>query len=302
MTVATKPIPVGVTKPVPPAAATPRRKVDVAPGLYPRVPFADYQDIRGVNQSALKDAETAAHIYEALNGEPDEQTDAMVLGSALHARLLEMTTAQHLIIDGPINEKTGKPFGTDTNAYRDYAKLHPGKIILSGDGRARLDGMAESVMRHSLARKLVEAKGETELVMVWDDCGVRCKGRLDKDVPQLLAFDVKSTVNASPSKWANAVHDYGYHVQAEFYRRGMDATGIGGKPFVFLVVEKRPPYGVVIYEIDPESMAVAKHQIDRALAMVAACQKAGAWPGYAEEVQTVGLPLWALKRFEEEHQ
>jgi len=302
MTVAAKPIPASVTKPAPAAPKTPPRKHAVAPGLYPRVSFEDYQLIEGVNQSALKDADTAAHIHEALTGEPDKPTAAMVLGSALHARLLEMTTSASLIIDGPINEKTGRPYGVDTIAYETFAKAHPGKIILSGDGREQLNGMAEAVMRHSLASKLIEARGESELVMVWDDGAVRCKGRLDKYVPRLLAFDLKTTKNASKKTWANAVNDYGYHVQAEFYRRGMEATGIGGTPFVFLVVESRRPYGVVLYEIDAESMAVAKHEVDRALAMVEACQRAGAWPGYAEEVQSIGLPLWALKRFEEEHQ
>lgn len=301
MTTAAKPIPASVTKPEPTKPKTPPRKHKVSPGLYPRIDFDAYQRIEGVNQSALKDARTAAHIFEALTGEPDKPTAAMVLGSALHARLLEMTTSASIIIDGPINPKTGKPFGVDTNAYSDFAALHPGKIILSGDGREQLDGMAAAVMRHSLARKLIEARGESELVMVWDDGAVRCKGRLDKHVPGLLAFDLKTTADASPAAWANAVNDYGYHIQAEFYRRGMEATGIGGTPFVFLVVENRPPYGVVLYEIEAESMAIARHEVDRALAMVGACQRAGAWPGYDEEVQQIGLPLWALKRFEEAH-
>ena len=299
MTVAAKPIPASVTKPAAPKPA--RRKHTVSPGLYPRVSFEDYQDIEGVNQSALKDARTAAHIHEALIGEPDKPTAAMVLGSALHARLLEMTTSASLIIDAPINPGTKKPYGTDTIAYETFAKANPGKIILSGDGREQLDGMAAAVMRHSRARKLIEARGESELVMVWDDGAVRCKGRIDKHVPGLLAFDLKTTADASPAAWANAVNDYGYHIQAEFYRRGMEATGIGGTPFVFLVVENRPPYGVVLYEIEAESMVIARHEVDRALAMVGACQRAGAWPGYDEEVQQIGLPLWALKRFEEAH-
>lgn len=305
----TAPIPVSVKAPAPAvpkaptAPAKPTRTI-VQPGLYPGISFPEYQQIEGVNQSALKDARSPAHIFEALNGEPDDPTAAMVLGSALHARLLEMTTAATLIIDGPINEKTGKPYGVDTNAYRDFAALHPGRIILSGDGRAQLDGMAEAVMRHDLASRLINAAGDTEVSMVWDDptTGVRCKGRIDKLVRGVLAVDLKTTANASPEAWSRAVEDYGYHIQAEFYRRGMEANDVGGTPFGFLCVENTPPYGVVIYDIEPESMAVAKHHVDRALAMVAACQKVGVWPGYPEEVQQIGIPLWALKRFEEEHQ
>ena len=126
MTTAAKPIPASVTKPEPTKPKTPPRKHKVSPGLYPRIDFDAYQRIEGVNQSALKDARTAAHIFEALTGEPDKPTAAMVLGSALHARLLEMTTSASIIIDGPINPKTGKPFGVDTNAYSDFAALHPG--------------------------------------------------------------------------------------------------------------------------------------------------------------------------------
>lgn len=284
-------------------------KTEMSPGMYPGIPFDAYQRIAAVNQSALKDARTAAHILEALEGEPDDQTAAMVLGKALHARLLELTTSIELIIDGPINEKTGKCYGVGTKAWDDFVAANPGKIVLGTDGREQLEGMAEAVMAHPLARKLVEAQGDSELVLVWDEVAnpeqagspVRCKARLDKLVPGVLAWDLKTTANAAPDAWSRSLHDYGYHVQDEFYRRGMLAHGLGETPFGFVVVENVAPYGVIVYEIDDESRGVARHHVARALAMVAACQQAGEWPGYPEDVQRIGIPLWALKRFEEEH-
>lgn len=301
-----------------PTTAEKPQKTETAPGTYPGIPFDAYQRIAGVNQSSLKDARSPAHIREAIEGDPDNPTAAMVLGSALHARLLEMTTAVELIVDGPINDKTGKCYGVGTKAWDEFVACNPGKIVLGSDQREQLDGMAESVMRHPLARQLIEAAGESELVLVWDEpakvptlpgggkprhdvLNVRCKARLDKFVRGTLAFDLKTTADASPVEWSNAVHNYGYHIQDDFYRRGMRARDMGDTPFGFLVVENVPPYGVVIYEIDEETRGWGKHAVDRALAMVAACQQAGAWPGYDERVTQIGLPLWALKRLEEGH-
>ncbi len=282
----------------------------VQPGLYPGIPFCAYQRIDGVNQSALKDARTPAHIKHELDGaDPRKETKAMILGRALHYRLLEMVTGEpSRLVGGPINPNTGKPYGPDSDAYKAFVKANPDKIVMGTDMPELLDGMAEAVMADEDARKLVEAKGDSEASMVWDEpvklpdgdtVLVRCKGRLDKVVPGVLSFDLKTIDDASDEAWSLAIFRYGYHFQEDFYRRGREACGIGGTPFGFLVVENNGYHGVRVLGIGDESRAIAKRNVDRALAMVAACQRAGAWPGYDRGVKYIEIPTWALIRAQE---
>lgn len=291
------------------------------PGVYPGISFPDYQAIDAVNQSALKDARSPAHIFEALYGEPKPPSAEMVLGQALHATILEKLTGVSHIIDGPINEKTGNGYGAGTKAYAEFCAAHPGKIVLARDDRTKLDMMSERVLGHSRARKLIESKGLTEITMVWEEpvtlpdgteTVVRMKGRMDRVIPGVCCFDLKTCSDASPESWAWAVRDWGYHIQDNVYERGRKALKIDGGPFGFLCVENKAPHCVEIYEIDsapawpdgPTTKDVAKWHVDRALAMVAACQKAKFWPGYAEtkEIRRVGLPYSELRRFEEARQ
>lgn len=295
-------------------------KIQMNPGVYPNTLFDDYVRIDAVNQSVLHDARSAAHIQAAMERESDV-SDSMVLGQALHARILESTTADRLIIDGPINLKTGKPFGADTIAYADFCAANPGKIVLTKDARTKVDRMTRNIMAHERARSLVAADGMRELTLIWDEpvavpggpeMTIRMKARVDHYVPGVLAYDLKTSRSADPEAWSWALRDFGYHIQDNVYRRGLRACFGVDVPFGFLVVENTEPHAVKIYEIDPDPLwpdgpttaDVARRDVDRALMMIAACRakKLDRWPGYPEtaEIERCSLPWSVLRRYEEE--
>jgi exodeoxyribonuclease VIII len=297
--------------------------VPIRPGVYPGTSFDAYLALDAWNASAVKNARTPAHLATARDEPSKKQTAQMVLGTALHARLLERTTSVKLIIDGPINPATGKGFGTGTKAYDEFAAAHPGKIILARDDRKSLDLMADKLMAHPRARTLIETPGLAELVLVWDEPAacpgrsgpvlVRMKARVDKLIHGLLAWDLKSTDDASPDAWAWTIKNYGYHIQQDIYRRGLRAHKLPDR-FAFMLSENEAPYEPEVYEIDdrprwpdgPTTLEVARHHVDRALSMIAACESSGLprpkWPGYpvAPEIRKIGLPYGELRRYQEE--
>jgi exodeoxyribonuclease VIII len=63
---------------------------------------------------------------------------------------------------------------------------------------------------------------------------------------------------------------------------------------VFLVVEKKPPYAVAVYVLDPESIALGRAEYRRDLQLYAECKRTGVWPGYGDKIQTIGVPQWKL--------
>jgi hypothetical protein len=65
------------------------RDDELPPGIHPGVPFADYQAMRGINQSTLKHfSRSAAHVRHSLD-DRRPGTPAQLLGTAMHCALLE---------------------------------------------------------------------------------------------------------------------------------------------------------------------------------------------------------------------
>src|SRR5690606_37107688 len=73
----------------------------------------------------------------------DEDSNAFLLGRAAHTRILEGREVyeRSFAIGGPINEKTGKPFGRDTKAFAEWT-IACGKPVLSFDQAALIESLA----------------------------------------------------------------------------------------------------------------------------------------------------------------
>ena len=70
-------------------------------------------------------------------------------------------------------------------------------------------------------------------------------------------------------------------------------TGKQHSEFIFLAVEKEPPYAVAVYEATHEMLHTAQKQIAPLLDVYAECLKTDVWPGYKDELQQIQLPRWA---------
>src|SRR5690606_31969461 len=99
--------------------------------------------------------------------------------------------------------------------------------------------------------------------------------------------------------FSRSLLNYGYHIQAAMYLDGI--TTIEDQPFndfVFIVVEKSPPYLVSIFQLEPLSLDIGRMEYRQALRDFAEYQANGGWAGYPMEIQEVGLPAWEIKKFE----
>ncbi len=70
-------------------------------------------------------------------------------------------------------------------------------------------------------------------------------------------------------------------------------TGKQHNKFIFIAVEKEPPYAVAVYEATKDMLQTAQKQIAPVLDVYAQCLKADVWPGYKDELQQIQLPRWA---------
>lgn len=215
-------------------------------------------------------------------------TPAMVLGSALHTRVLE----PHLFAD----EYAVAPEGVDRRTkegklrWADFEAEADGKTVLKAEDVAHIEAMALSLHRHPAARTILRLPGKCEQSYFWTDetSGEKCKCRPDwhSDDRRLIA-DVKTTDDASPRGFLRSVMKYRYHVQAAFYSQSLQA-----EEFLFLAVEKKPPYAVAVYTTPPELIERGLREAQEDLRQLAACRAGNNWPGYGDEIQSLAVPTW----------
>ena len=109
-----------------------------------------------------------------------------------------------------------------------------------------------------------------------------CRSRIDILPPARYGFiaDLKFTgLDAPPDEYERTVRR-DYRFQADLYPRAVQAARGDLPQFRFYANEELPPYGAAVYSFGPGAMARNRSRTDGALAIWAACLKAGEWPGY----------------------
>lgn len=141
-------------------------------------------------------------------------------------------------------------------------------------------------------------KGHPECVLVWREQDAWCRAMVDWLVPRRGGplIDLKFTGrSAAPEDWRRQAYDLGYDMQAAFYRRGFRAVFRRSPgPFVFVVVETAPPYGVAVNALTPEFEEIGELRVAKAIEMWRQCMASGQWPGYPRRVVHMDAPAYAF--------
>ena len=213
---------------------------------------------------------------------PEEDRPAFALGRAAHSLILEGRAAfnSEFTIGGPINPRTGQPYGQETKAWKDREACL-GKTILTDAQYAQVDRMDVSVRAHAAAAELL-ASGVAERV-VRATYGVACQIRLDWFDLETGIVDLKTCDDLTYFE-ADA-RRFGYLFQCAFYRAVLAAkTGLC-VPVHLIAVEKKEPYRTGVWKLDPEALRFAESQNAAAIERLKRCQANDSWPTGFEDVR-----------------
>lgn len=263
------------------------------PGIYNSIDFDTYRSIPAVNASALKHAvRSLAHYRHAMKAQR-EQTEAHIVGEALHLAILESEKFAARVVkrdkvDG--RTKAGKEYAAA------FAEQHAGKLILDADDYAAVEDMRESCASCPAIRQLMKQTGQAEATALWREAnGLDAKARFDRiSFGSKRIVDVKSAREASPEGFARAIAQYGYHFSAAYYLRGAEHLAGPGWGFSWVVIEKEPPFACAVYEPTERMLDVAHNQIEVALRRVKEAEESGEYPAYSAEAQAIDIPEWAV--------
>lgn len=268
------------------------------PGIYTadQLSNAAYHSGPGISCTGLKKiAVSPAHFKR---GE-FKQTAAMAMGSATHSAILEPESFAKQYVTLPASKDRR------STEYKALCASHGTDNVLVSADAHQINIMQTAVRANPVANKwLYQEQGRNELSVYAKDpeTGVLVRCRFDRLLDRGFSPDLKTTTDASPSGFSNAIAKYGYAFQAAFY---LDtyywATGDVLDGFGFIAVESKAPHNVMCYRLDDESIEVGRNQYRSALNTYANCLESGRWEGYdgSSEEQLIGLPFWALEQSDE---
>lgn len=214
---------------------------------------------------------------------PDEDRPAYLLGRAAHVLILEGRERfdAEYAVGGPINARTGKPFGANTQAYADWAAAQ-GKPVITDEQFALIVNLATGVRSHGIAAELL-SDGVPEGVVRTEYCGRSCQARLDFFNPERGVIDLKTCDDLT---WFEAdARRFGYAHQFAFYH-ALVARGTGEDAAVHVIaVEKKPPYRCGVWRMSEQTLAVARRENEAAIARLGECESRNPWPTGYEEVR-----------------
>lgn len=236
--------------------------------------------------------------------EPRREFD---FGHAAHKRILG-AGEETVVVAG-----TGK----DENSWRTKADEEAvaevraaGKTPITPRDAKAVEEMADALKAHPIAGRLFDpAQGKPEQTLVWHDreFGVWRRAMLDwlptaRYGQRLIVADYKTAKSAQPKAISRSLNDYGYAQQADWYLAAVKALGLHGEiepAFVFVFQEKTPPYLVTVAQPNPDALLWGERLNRLALHTYRECTRTGRWPGYSDDVISVGLPGWALREHED---
>ena len=215
----------------------------------------------------------------------DVDRPAFLFGRAVHTRILEGSQRfeQEFAVGGPINPTTGKPFGTNTKAWAEWAESI-GKDVLTEKQYEQLMHMTQAVNSHPAASQLL-VDGVAEGVVRTEYCGLPCQIRIDwfgAGIVDLKTCDDLTWFESDAKK-------FGYIYQMAFYRAVLEQASGLQVPVHLVGVEKKEPYRCGVWLIHEDVLRQAQVENEAAIERLKQCRATDVWPTGYEDVRVFDL-------------
>lgn len=226
--------------------------------------------------------------------------DAYDLGTAVHTKVLGVGHAavtcppELLASNGAMSTKEARAWKAEQQAA--------GVPVVSESELAVIDGMAEAVLRHELAKKLFEREGQAEVSVFAEHLGVKNRARFDY-LPDDggIAVDLKTTVDASPAGFAKSAANFGYHIQRGHYLDVLERACGRRVEMLFVTVEKEAPHLVGIHQLNQEFADMGEAEALEARDIYKRCTDTGEWPGYPAKINLLPPPVYAVYAYQDRY-
>ena len=264
------------------------------------IPSEEYhqaaRDGKFLSSHLLGDFRRSPRLYQKkLNGEIEPtESAALTMGRAVHTLILEGRAKfdeEFLVTDGPVNPKTGEPFGKLTKAYKEWAAAQT-KDVVSGADFAFMSILQQSVWTHPVASTLLDV-GIAEQTVRATYCGEPCQIRMDwfrADYDgRPVICDLKTCDMLD--YFENDARRYGYPQQCSFYREVLRTASNGEvvADCYLVAIEKREPFRCGVWKLTDGILESCAVENGRAIAELRECRRANSWPTRTEDLRILDV-------------
>ena len=282
----------------------------------------EYRAHPAISRSELFKISESPEKFKYYREHPEEPTPALLFGQLFHAMALQPETVWDEFIIAPDVDRHTK---AGKEAYAEFEAQAQGKAIVTSDMAQQAYEMCEALHNNEFVKKLF--KGEKEKAFFWKDdlTGEPCKCRTDILLPLILTdletgerypsihiIDIKTTENAETDAFIKSSIKYGYDFQSAMYIEGVKMNypktqmvdGVEKNihfKFVFIVIEKKPPYAINILQADKLFLLRGYDLFREYIGTYHYCRESGNWFGYLGRrnlINTLGLPSYLAKEIE----
>lgn len=227
----------------------------------------------------------------------DQDTAAYSVGRVAHTLILEGgdAFAAKYVVGGPINPKTGNPYGKDTKTFAEWAAEQDGEVIAQETAdQARL--LADAVAQHKIARELLSGGIAEGVVDIDVGHPMPMQARIDYYRPDTHSIiDLKTCQDLT---WFESdARRYGYGYQLAFYYDLVRMVS-DQDPIVYMVaVEKQAPYRVGVWHVDQDTIFTFATENNALIQHLHQCIQWDVWPTGYEKIR-----VWSLVEYGREAQ
>ena len=262
--------------------------------IQKEMPNAEYHSRSEYSSSFLKT--THKHSVGKALSPIDQEMFALQFGDAFHEFMEIGNLSDRFAIkpgkDEPLLDEDGniqkdddgsiilsKAWNGATKEGKAWKAANMGKIILERNHIENIQGMHDSVMSIPLIKNLLEdesleRRDEWSFFADGDDIhtkGLKFRMRPDVHFYNKETGSVKCVIDWKTCndlrkliKWG-FLGDFAYHVQAVFY---CDVLGIDPRLFIFICVEKEPPYSARPFRLSDDTIEKARYDIKDVLVRI----------------------------------
>lgn len=261
----------------------------------------EYRQHPAVSRSELWKIRESPEKFKYYKDNPKEPTPSLIFGQLFHKLALQPGTLKDEFAIMPnIDRRTreGKAL------WDEFKEDSIGKTIVTAADYQKATEMCTSLRNSPYVNKLLSGQREKEFFWTDDLTGEECKCRVDcitETKNTNIVIDLKSATDATTEHFIKDAINYGYDFQSGMYLDGVQKCTGKKHTFVFVVVEKEPPYAVNILQAD-ELFIKRGYDIFRELiGIYHDCKINDNWYGYLGKfnmINNLALPAWLAKEIE----
>jgi len=203
-----------------------------------------YEDKEYISSSMVKQALQGSKKQFDYAMEQTAESEALLVGSAFHAMMLEPDKYKKLYAFEPAMDKRTKAGKEYIASWKEENKDIPHH--LPGKYEEMLINMQDSLLAHPVYNELVEKVDvfEAEVIKLFELEGQKCKAKIDFYNPkENYIVDIKTCNSVNIDDVIESIKKYLYGVQASFYLDGLKAH-----KFYFVFIQKKAPYDVLVVD------------------------------------------------------